>query len=159
MINRSAGIEKPRWIVVGFQTDKTTTQEQNPAVFDNINLTSAFVKLNSDRYPVEDADVDFVTNDYVDFCDMADEFKREYYEFNNLIGGTQIDMINYKKLFPLIVFDVRHQSELIKSNVMNILLNFKFSVNVPVNTSMYVVMISDRLMKLTSDGQTPMIAY
>lgn len=156
-INRSTGIEKPRWIIVGFQTDKTRTQEQNPAVFDHINITDAFVQLNSEKYPSEDTSIDFATNDYVDFCDMAEEFKREYYGFNNLIGGTQIDMINYRKLFPLIVFDVRHQSEVIKSNIMNIRLNFKFSVNVPAQTSMYVVILSDRVMKLTSDGQKPMI--
>lgn len=157
MINRAAGIEKPRWIIVGFQTDKTSTQEQNPAVFDHINVTNAFVQLNSEKYPSEDTTVDFATNDYVDFCDMAEEFKREHYEFNNLIGGTQIDMINYKKLFPLLVFDLRHQSEVIKSNIMSMKLNFKFSANVPAQTSMYVVIISDRVMKLTSDGQKPMI--
>jgi hypothetical protein len=88
---------------------------------------------------------------------MADKFKREHYEFNHLVGGTQIDMLNYKKLFPLVVFDVRHQSEQVKSNVMTMKLNFKFSQNVPANTHMYVTIISDRVLKLTSDGQTPVI--
>ena len=157
MINRSSGIEKPRWIIVGFQTDKTTTQEQNPAVFDHLNLTSAFVELNDERYPIDETRINYTTNDYVDFCVMADEFKREHYEFNHLVGGTQIDMINYKKLFPLVVFDVRHQSEQVKSNVMTMKLNFRFSQNVPANTHMYVTIISDRVLKLTSDGQTPVI--
>ena len=156
MINKSAGIEKPRWIIVGFQHDKRS-QERNPAVFDHISVTNAFVELNDERYPADDATNNFATNDYVDFCDMAEEFKREHYEFNNLIGGTQIDMINYKKLFPLIVFDVRHQSELVRSNVMSMKLNFKFSANVDANTNMYVTIISDRVLKLTSDGQSPII--
>jgi len=157
MMNRTAGVEKPRWIIVGFQTNKNTTQEQNPAVFDHVNLTNAFVELNDVKYPANERIINFTTNDYVDFCVMADEFKREHHAFNNLISGTQIDMLNYKKLFPLIVFDVRHQSERVKSNVMSMKLNFKFSENVPANTHMYVVIISDRVIKLTSDGQTPMI--
>jgi hypothetical protein len=37
MINRSSGIEKPRWIIVGFQSNKKTTQEQNQAVLDHLN--------------------------------------------------------------------------------------------------------------------------
>ena len=158
-ISTAGGIEKPRWIIVGFQTDKTT-QVQNPAVFDHLNMTNAFVKLgnNSEKYP-DDAtnEVNFTTNKYVDFYNMTDKFKREHYEFNNLIGGTQIDMINYKKLFPLVVFDVRRQSERVRNAVMNIMLGFKFSQNVPANTSMYVVIISDRVIYLSSDGQTPNI--
>ena len=47
----TGGIEKPRWIIVGFQTDKTDNQKQNPAVFDNLDLTNAYVTLNSERYP------------------------------------------------------------------------------------------------------------
>ena len=157
MINRAAGIDKPRWIIVGFQTNKNRTQEQNPAVFDHINFTNAFVELNDEKYPADETTINFATNDYVDFCDMADEFKRGHYDINNLTSGTQIDMINYRKLFPLIVFDVRHQSELLRSNVMCMKLNFKFSANVPENTVMHVAIISDRVLILTSDGQTPVI--
>lgn len=157
MINQSAGIEKPRWIIVGFQTNKIRSQEQNPAVFDHVNLTSAFVELNGDRYPSNDKIINFAENDYVDFYEMTDEFKREYYQINNLIGGTQIDLVNFKKLFPILVFDVRHQSEVVKSNVMSIKLNFKFSENIPEHTHIYGIIISDRVAKLTSDGHSPMI--
>jgi len=30
--------EKPRWIVIGFQTGKSGDQMQNPAIFDHVNL-------------------------------------------------------------------------------------------------------------------------
>ena len=74
-----------------------------------------------------------------------------------MIGGTQIDLVNFKKLFPILVFDVRHQSEVVKSNVMSIKLNFKFSENIPEHTHIYGIIISDRVAKLTSDGHSPMI--
>ena len=88
---------------------------------------------------------------------MADKFKKEYYGFNNLIGGTQISFTAYKSLFPLLVFDVRHQSEQVRSNVMGIQLQFQFSVDVPANTDAYVTVLSDRLFKLASNGQTPIM--
>ena len=52
-INTSAGVEKPRWVFVGFQTSKTNTQEQNPAVFDHINMISHSLKMGSEKYPSE----------------------------------------------------------------------------------------------------------
>lgn len=155
MLNMAAGIEKPRWIIVAMQTDKIRTQEQNPAVFDYVNLSSACVNLNGDRYPSHYLDINFAQNDYTRLYEMAEEFKREYYGFNNLIGGTQIDFLNYKSLFPIIVFDVRHQSERVRSGVMTIKLELKFRNAVPAQTHLYSLVISDRLFRLTSDGQTP----
>ena len=48
--------EKPRWIIVAFQTDKSGNQQRNPSIFDQCNLTSMFVMLNSRRYPEIDYD-------------------------------------------------------------------------------------------------------
>jgi len=48
--------EKPRWIIVTFQTDKSGNQEHNPSIFDHCNLTNMFVMLNSRRFPEIDYD-------------------------------------------------------------------------------------------------------
>jgi len=45
-------VEKTRWIIIGFHTDKVDTQRQNPAIFNNLNLKNAYVTLNSERYPM-----------------------------------------------------------------------------------------------------------
>ena len=50
----TGGVEKPRWIIIGFQTARIDTQVQNPAVFDNLNLKNAYITLNSERYPMLD---------------------------------------------------------------------------------------------------------
>ena len=46
--------EKPRFIVVDFQTAKDGDQTKNPSTFDHVNLRIAYVMLNSDRYPAVD---------------------------------------------------------------------------------------------------------
>ena len=46
--------EKPRFIIVGFQTAKDGDQTKNPSTFDHVNLKNAYVTLNSDRYPAVD---------------------------------------------------------------------------------------------------------
>ena len=43
--------EVPRFILVGFQTDKSGNQEQNPSIFDNVNVNDIYVMLNAIRYP------------------------------------------------------------------------------------------------------------
>ena len=44
-------LEKPIFIIVGFQTAKDGDQTKNPSTFDNVNLKNAYIMINSDRYP------------------------------------------------------------------------------------------------------------
>ena len=46
--------EKPRFIIVGFQTAEDGDRTKNPSTFDHVNLKNAYVKLNSDRHPAVD---------------------------------------------------------------------------------------------------------
>jgi hypothetical protein len=151
-VSVTSGIEKPRWIFIGFQTDRNMTQEQNPSVFDNVNLETCYVTLNSKQYPMNEVKSNFAINDYSRLYEMMSSFKREHYGFNNLIGGTQINMFDFKKLFPILVLDVRKQKDKLKSGVVDMQLKFFFSEAVPANTIAYAVILSDRLFKLQSDG-------
>ena len=51
--------EKPRFIIVGFQTAKDGDQTKNPSTFNHVNLKNAYVTLNSDRYPAVDYNFSF----------------------------------------------------------------------------------------------------
>jgi len=154
-IPTQSGIEKPRWIFIGFQTDRHMTQEQNPAVFDNLSVVSGSVSLDEISYPTNGVRNNFAINDYAKLYEMMSSFKREHYGFNNLIGGTQINMYDFKKLFPILVVDVRKQKDQLTTGVANIhiAIDFNQAVPVPANTKAYVVILSDRLFKLQSDGK------
>jgi len=49
-LSAKSSSEKPCWIIVAFQTNKSGNQEHNPSLFDHCNLTNMFVMLNSRRY-------------------------------------------------------------------------------------------------------------
>ena len=51
--------EKPRFIIVAFQTAKDGDQIKNPSTFDHVNLKNSYVTLNSDRYPAIDYNLSF----------------------------------------------------------------------------------------------------
>ena len=147
------GVEKPRWIIIGFQTARINTQQQNPAAFDHLNLKNAYITLNSERYPMLDITTNFDRNEYMKLYDMFDDFKKDYYGIDGLVGGTQVNVAAYKSLFPIIVFDVRKQNEKIKTGVTDIQVKFEFNAAVPADTTAYAIMISDRFDKLSSDGK------
>jgi len=153
-LSTTGGVEKPRWIIIGFQTARNTTQEQNPAVFDHLSLTNAYVELNSERYPAFDLNINFNTNRYLKLYKSFNDFKQEYYGISSLVGGTQVNLPAFKSLFPIIVFDVRQQDEKIKSGVVDMQLTFFFEVGVPANTMAYSCVISDRVFKFAPDGKS-----
>ena len=149
----TGGIEKPRWIIIGFQTARINTQQQNPAVFDHLNLKKACVTLNSERYPMSDIIKDFNRNEYMKLYDMFDDFKKDYYGIDSFVGGTQVNVAAYKSLFPIIVFDVRKQNEKLKTGVTDIPVRFEFGAVVPADTTAYAITTSDRFYNLSSNGK------
>lgn len=151
-VSVTSGVEKPRWIIIGFQSDRNRLQDQNPGIFDNLNIETYFVTLNSKQYPASEIKSNFVTNDYSRLYEMMCSFKREHNGFNNLIGGTQINMYDFKKLFPILVLDVRKQKDKLKSGVVDMQLKFYFRDAVPAHTVAYALILSDRLFNLQSDG-------
>ena len=130
----TGGVEKPRYIVLAFQTDKSDDQKHNPAVFDNLQLINAYVTLNSERFPTSDIITNFYTNDYVKLYDMFDNFKKDYYGID-------------------LVFDVRKRNEKLRTGVTDIQVKLFFGANVPANTNAYEWIISDRFFKMSSDGK------
>ena len=75
------------------------------------------------------------------------------------MSNTTINPPDYKDLFPLFVFDVSKQSERLKLGVVDISVIMTFEKNVPANTFVYGLMISDRKLKFRSDGKKMNIVY
>src|ERR1044072_9292164 len=156
----AGGIEKPRWIIVGFQTKRNTTQEQNPAVFDHLTVTNAYAMLNNERYPVYDSLIDFASNDYSVLYESFDNYKKKIFGFNSLVGGTQVNYPAFKSLFPLFVFDITNQNDKLTTGVVDMNLKFFFNDNVPAGAIAYACIESDRMFKLKSDGKNlTMVSY
>ena len=58
--------EVPRFIIVGFQTNKPDNQRQNPAIFNNVGVKNIYAMLNSTRYPEVDIKFRFLGNNLVE---------------------------------------------------------------------------------------------
>src|SRR5437870_3370890 len=135
------------------QKSNTRTKSSFISVFDHLNVTNAYAMLNSQRYPTYDTINSFQINDYSDFYEKFDNYKKNKFGFNSLIVGTQVSFPAFKTLFPVFVFDVTRQSDKLISGVIDLQLKFIFNDNVPADTYAYCVIESDRRHKLTSDGK------
>ena len=125
--------ERPRYIILGFQTDKSGN-EKNPAIFDHVKLKNAYVMLNSKRYPVVDYDNNFDKNQISRFYNEAASFRSKFHNVSELVSNPNISPADFKELYPLFVFDVTKQSERLKVSVIDIQIKAQYSENVAANT-------------------------
>ena len=143
----------PRFIIVGFQSNKNNDQETNPALFNHCRVRNIYVTLNAKRYPDTDYDNDFVKNQYSRIYGDASLFRKKFFNMDELVSNSGIEPINFKDLFPLYVFDVTKQSEKLKTSVSDIHIKAFFNnPGVANDTMAYAVIISDRLFHFVSDG-------
>ena len=154
----------PRFIIIGFQSNKNNNQEANPALFDHLFVRNIYITLNAKRYPDTDYNNDFRKNHYSRIYGDASSFRKKFFNMDELVSNSGIDPIDYKNLFPLYVFDVTKQSEKLKTSVSDIHIKAFFDNapvpvgggaapdNPPANTMAYAVIISDRLFHFVSDG-------
>ena len=149
----------PRFIIVGFQTNRNNNQEANHAIFNNCDVGNIYVTLNAKRYPDTDYNIDFNENKFCRVYADASLFRKKFFNMDELVSNHNINPVDYKNLYPLFVFDVTKQSEKLKTAVSDIHVKMRFNSNPavdnagnPVNTMAYAVIISDRLFHFVSDG-------
>ena len=100
----------PRFIIIGFQTNKNNNQETNPAIFNHLFVRNIYVTLNAKRYPDTDYNNSIKTNQYSRIYGDAALFRKKFFNMDELISNSGINPLDYRELFPLYLFDVSKQS-------------------------------------------------
>ena len=144
--------EVPRFIIIGFQAGKSDNQQQNPSIFDNVNVSNIYAMLNSTRYPTVDYNIDFGKNMFSRVYGDAAEFRSKFFNMDELISNPNFTPLEYKLMYPLFLFDVSKQSEKLKYSTTDIQIKMHFKNGLNANTQVYGVIISDRLINFQSDG-------
>lgn len=147
-------VEKPRYVIVAFQTGKENDQDQNPSIFDHCNVQSMSVFLNGEAYPRTDYDLDIENNrfarvfeDFLKFC-------------VNYKGHCNITPSEWKNLYPFYVFDLRKQSERQKMfSFFDIRIRARFNQKVPANTHAFTLVLSERKLLMQSNGNNFNVVY
>ena len=83
---------------------------------------------------------------------MPLNLEQSFFNMAELVSNPNITPSDYKTLYPLFLFNVSAQSEKLKYSTTDIQIKMHFNDNVPANTQVYAVIISDRLITFQSDG-------
>ncbi|XP_012555392.2 uncharacterized protein LOC101236973 [Hydra vulgaris] len=151
--------EKPRYIVVGLQTNKDRNQEPNSSIFDNCVLKNMYIMLNQERYPAVDYNLLLPNQQFSRAYREASVFSEKFYGMNELITQSNITPSDYNDLYPLMDFDVSEQSKRLKSSVVDVQIKATFNAAVPADTEAFAVVISNRMLQFQSDGNRMNIVY
>ena len=118
-----------------------------------------YVTLNSERYPAVDYDLDFNNNKYSRAFRDAAKLDNRLYGVSDIIAQPNLTALNYKNICPLFVFDVSKQAERLKSTVLDVQIKATFNANVPANTQAFAIVLSDKLLRIKSDGSRMNVVY
>lgn len=134
-------MEKPRFVIVGFQTDRKKINA-DCSVFDHCNITDVKLFLNSEIYPYTAFNADFTKN-------MFDLMYNSYVSMRPSCTGKPIDPLfsrkQYKEIAPLVVIDCSKQIESVKSSAVDIKIEFETDIPFPANTIIYCMIVHDRV--------------
>lgn len=140
-VKTASQLEKPRYVIVAFQTNKKANMKENASHFNHCNLTNLKLHLNSVSYPYDDLKLDFSKNHYALLYDMYARFQESYY---NMPARPLLGKDAFEKYAPLVVIDCSKQNESIRAAPVDIRLEFEVDKDFPANTSAYCLIIHDK---------------
>ncbi|XP_053594515.1 uncharacterized protein LOC128667628 [Microplitis demolitor] len=133
-IKTSTQLEKPRYLVLGFQTGRKNIVTKNSSHFDHCNIRDVKVFLNSQSYPYGNLNLNINRNQYALLYDMYTNFQTSYY---NKKPEPLLTKAGFLEEAPLYIIDCSKQNESIKSGPVDIRVEFKSNDQFPDQTSAY----------------------
>ena len=143
-VKTSNQLEKPRFVILGFQTNRKNQNSANASLFDHCNLSEVKLFLNSQYYPYGSLNIDIDRNQFAILYDMFANFQQSYYGKNSEPLLTKANFINN---VPLIVIDCSRQNDSLKNEPVDVRLEFESKNNFPENTSAYCLILHDRVVE------------
>lgn len=142
-VKTSTQLQKPRYIVIGFQTDRNNKIAKDVSRFDHCELTDLKIFLNSECYPYENMNLNFTKSQYSILYDMYCKFQESYYCRDRSLCQPLLDFETFKSNAPLVVIDCSRQNEIIKNGVVDIRMVIQLNKNFTANTTAYCLIIHD----------------
>ncbi|KAK9751733.1 hypothetical protein QE152_g4863 [Popillia japonica] len=115
-IKTSTNLEKPRYVIVTFQTARKDSLTADASKFDHASLTNLKLHLNADSFPYDNMNLQINENKYAAAYRMYASFQSSYYNVNNQ------PLLSYEKFkeCALYVIDCANQKEAVKSSIVDV---------------------------------------
>ena len=151
------GINIPTWIFVAFQpNDRQHDQNLNNDTFVRLPVISAQVFIGTERYPDSAILINHDDDDYSQGYGLTreafkaltkDDILQPYISEDDFRSSNEGNNIGYN----IYAFDIRYQKNF--ENAQPVKVEFKFSENIPAGIYGYALVLTNKLISISSDGQ------
>ncbi|XP_050516193.1 uncharacterized protein LOC126891058 [Diabrotica virgifera virgifera] len=143
-VKTSTSVERPRYVIVFFQTNKLDKTTADPTLFDNVNIQSIRLSLNGEYWPNERMQLDFSKTDYNEAYFNYTEFYPSYIHSQQKRPLLEFSAFKTDALF---VIDCSKQEESMKASTVDVKLDIEANNGFPDNTKAYCIIIHDCVME------------
>ena len=151
------GINIPTWIFVAFQQNyRQHDQNLNNDTFIRLPVISAQVVIGTERYPDSAILLNYEDDDYSQGYGQIkeafraltkDDILQPYISEDDFRSSNEGNNIGYN----IYAFDIRYQKNF--ENAQPVKVEFKFSENIPAGIYGYALVLTNKLISISSDGQ------
>lgn len=135
-------VNRPRYVVVGFQTNRDNLHTSNAALFDHCHVTEVRLYMNSQIYPYNMNEIQIHTGRYCELYDMYARIQASYYNNTEPSNFFALSYIAYQSS-PIFAFDTSRADESLLDSSVDIRVEIKTSQNIPANTAAFCLIIYD----------------
>lgn len=139
-IKTSSQLERPRYVIISFQTNRKNNALKNGSHFDHCNVRSVKVFLNSNYFPYENLNVRF--NDDK-FALLYEEYARFQQSFYGRKAEPMLNIHDFKNKTPLFVINCSRQNETLKTGPIDVRVEIETDLEIPDQTSAYCLILND----------------
>ena len=147
-LGMESGIERPQYIIVGFENNIVNEQTHDASTFDVMNVAECYCKIGSGFYPEDRMNINSGTNNYNEAFKEIVSFNKDY---NGLPHNIKpyINHRTFKSNYRIYVFDTRHQRDQIGPQPIQ--LKFIFSAAVA-DVICHALVLTRKVISVNSDG-------
>lgn len=146
-IKTATQLEKPRYMIFGFQTGRRGVLDKDGSRFDHCKLSNIRLHVGSEMFPYTRLNLDFSKKRCATLYQMYVDFQRSYYQHQ--VHHAADPLLSYDEfltLAPIAIIDCSHQVESATGNgALDIRLEFEVSEYVTAHSNAFCLLIHDKL--------------
>lgn len=145
-VKTTSQVNKPRYVVVAFQTNRNNVVANSASDFDHCNITNVKLYLNNERYPYDDMNLNFENNNFHELFYMFQNIQQTYYNGTSVLNPIDVNSAGFL-MRPIFSFDCTRADESIKIGMVDVRIEIEASQNIPNITAAYCLIIHDNLIE------------
>lgn len=144
-VRMASATERPRFVIVAFQTNRTDVITRDASKFDRANVRSVRLHVGSESYPYTPLQTNFAKRQFATLYENYSSFRKQYYHEET--AASLLTPLEFFDSYPIWVIDCSRQNEVVKTGSVDIRVAIDASENFPAQTTAYCLIFSDSLIE------------